>query len=234
MVFVGGCATGLLITDAAAPPIRVTVDIDVIVQAVTRSDYYKLSERLRKQGFHEDMGENAPICRWICGEVILDVMPTDKNILGFGNQWYEKAAEKSINLDIDIGKSIRLISAPYFLITKLDTFDGRGNGDYLMSHDVEDIVAVLDGRKTLFSEVLDSEEGLKKALKMKFESLLANPLFVDAVYGHVPSDSVSQQRVPLILDLMAKISNLCLVPIFNLLIIFKWHASVLESYPVLA
>ncbi len=34
MVFVGGCATGLLITDAAAPPIRVTRDVDAIVQVV--------------------------------------------------------------------------------------------------------------------------------------------------------------------------------------------------------
>lgn len=27
MVFVGGCATGLLITDQAAPPIRITKDV---------------------------------------------------------------------------------------------------------------------------------------------------------------------------------------------------------------
>ncbi|TDY02868.1 hypothetical protein [Thiohalophilus thiocyanatoxydans] len=32
MVFLGGCATGLLITDPAAPPIRVTRDVDAIVQ----------------------------------------------------------------------------------------------------------------------------------------------------------------------------------------------------------
>ncbi len=31
MVFLGGCATGLLITDPAAPPIRVTRDVDAIV-----------------------------------------------------------------------------------------------------------------------------------------------------------------------------------------------------------
>jgi len=31
MAFIGGCATGLLITDAAAPPIRVTKDVDAIV-----------------------------------------------------------------------------------------------------------------------------------------------------------------------------------------------------------
>lgn len=30
MVFLGGCATGLLLTDTAAPPIRATKDVDAI------------------------------------------------------------------------------------------------------------------------------------------------------------------------------------------------------------
>jgi len=208
MVFLGGCATGLLITDIAAPPIRVTVDVDAIVQVVTRSDYYNLSERLRKQGFHEDTSENAPICRWLCEAVILDVMPTDKDILGFGNKWYEKAAVNAINFDMGIGKSIKLVSAPYFLITKLEAFHGRGNGDYLMSHDIEDIVSVLDGRKSIFSEIQKSEDDLQEALKEKINFLLTDKRFLDAVSGHMPSDSASQERVPLILDLMAKVARL--------------------------
>ena len=40
MVFLGGCATGLLITDPAAPPIRATQDVDAIVQVVSRAEYY--------------------------------------------------------------------------------------------------------------------------------------------------------------------------------------------------
>lgn len=47
------------------------------------------------------------------------------------------------------GKHIRMVSAPYFLITKLEAFDGRGGGDYLLSHDIEDIIAVLDGSPRL-------------------------------------------------------------------------------------
>ncbi len=78
MVFVGGCATGLLITDKAAPPIRVTCDVDAIVQVVSHADYYQLSGKLRTQGFKEDSSDNAPICRWITDNIILDVMPTDE------------------------------------------------------------------------------------------------------------------------------------------------------------
>ena len=71
MVFVGGCATGLLITDQAAPPIRVTVDVDAIVQVTSHAEYYKLSDELRTQGFTEDTSDDAPICRWLSGEIIL-------------------------------------------------------------------------------------------------------------------------------------------------------------------
>ena len=47
MVFVGGCATGLLITDPAAPPIRATKDVDVIVHVISLAEYHRLSKRLR-------------------------------------------------------------------------------------------------------------------------------------------------------------------------------------------
>jgi len=39
MVFLGGCATCLLLTDPATPPPRVTYDVDVIVEAASLLDY---------------------------------------------------------------------------------------------------------------------------------------------------------------------------------------------------
>jgi hypothetical protein len=104
MVFVGGCATGLLITDAAAPPIRVTRDVDAIVQVVSKADYYRLSEKLRVQGFKEDVSDDAPICRWVTDQVILDVMPTDIQILNFGNKWYAPAAANAEIVQLPSGK----------------------------------------------------------------------------------------------------------------------------------
>ena len=46
VVFLGGAATGLLITDEAAPEVRATKDVDVIVEILSRSDYYQLEETL--------------------------------------------------------------------------------------------------------------------------------------------------------------------------------------------
>ena len=51
VVFLGGSATGFLITDEAAPEVRATKDVDVIVEILSRLDYYKLEETLRSLGF---------------------------------------------------------------------------------------------------------------------------------------------------------------------------------------
>ena len=42
MVLLGGCATGLLISDPAASTIRATRDVDTIVDVSSRADYYQL------------------------------------------------------------------------------------------------------------------------------------------------------------------------------------------------
>ena len=39
VVFLGGAATGLFITDEAAPEVRATKDVDIIVEILSRSDY---------------------------------------------------------------------------------------------------------------------------------------------------------------------------------------------------
>ncbi|WP_456376970.1 hypothetical protein [Thiolapillus sp.] len=207
-VFVGGCATGLLIDDAAAPPIRETIDIDVIVPVLSKGRYYALAERLRKRGFMEDVSDNAPVCRWTNKRVILDVMPVEPSVLGFGNAWYLPAMANADSIRLPSGKLIRLVSPPYFLVTKLEAFKGRGGGDYQMSHDLEDVVAVIDGRHNVLGEVRRSAEDVRTALARNFQLLLGDPQFLDAVHGHMPTDDASQARVPIILDRMRQIAEM--------------------------
>lgn len=208
MVFVGGCATGLLITDEAAPPIRATKDVDVIVQVTSISEYYLLSEKLRKQGFTEDMSEDAPMCRWINDKVILDVMPTEPSILGFGNQWYIPAMKSAALVLLPSGRTVRMVSAPYFLMTKLEAFKGRGNDDYLTSHDIEDFIAVVDGRPELLGEVKQSEHEFKTELSSRCNKLVEDNRFTEAVSGHMPTDETSQLRVARTIEIISEISRL--------------------------
>ena len=85
MVFLGGAATSFLITDPALPHIRMTLDVDVIVEVLSRMDYYKLEEALREQGFTQLIDSDHPVCRWSYKGVIVDIMPTEEKILCFSN-----------------------------------------------------------------------------------------------------------------------------------------------------
>ncbi len=86
-------------------------------------------------------------------------MPLDEKILGFSNRWYKSAMDSAQDLEIERGVRIRVVTAPYFCATKLEAFRGRGEGDYLASHDLEDLITVVDGRAELLDEVrLGSED----------------------------------------------------------------------------
>jgi hypothetical protein len=208
VVYVGGCAAGLLVTDAAASPIRPTVDVDVLVEVATLSAYHSVQKTLRTAGFAEDQDENAPICRWRYGALILDVMPTDASILGFGNRWYSIAFKNSSDVDLGNGRSIRLITAPYFLATKLDAFEDRGNADYLASHDMEDIIVVVDGRATTVNEIASAADDVRTFLSQRFSQLLASRTFVDAISAHLPPDAASQARKGIVLKRLSEIAQL--------------------------
>lgn len=207
MVFLGGCATGLLITDAVAPPIRATKDVDVIAEVASLIEYHRLSKRLRELGFSEDQSSDAPICRWQAGGILLDVMPTHPEILGFGNEWYQPAFDAAVWRALPSGRKIRLVSAPHFLATKLAAFDGRGQGDYMMSHDMEDIVAVLDGRPEIVEEVMNCDQNLSDHIRIRLAALVTDDRFLEALPGHMHGDAGSQARVPVIIQRLKAIAG---------------------------
>jgi hypothetical protein len=130
VVFVGGCATGLFISDPAMPEVRATQDVDVIVEVASRQDYYRLEEELRQRGFKQDMTENAPVCRWLVDRIKVDVMPTQEEILGFSNRWYLPAIKDAVPVLLKGDLTIRLVTPPYFLATKIEAFKGRGHGGF--------------------------------------------------------------------------------------------------------
>lgn len=153
VVFAGGCATGLLVTDEAVPDVRATVDVDMIVEVISRADYHRIEKRLRELGFSQSIEDDTPIiCRWEIDDIKVDVMPTDESILGFSNRWYSDAIKTAQEIQLEDDLTIRLLTAPYFLATKLEAFRGRGQGDYLASHDMEDIITIIDGRLSLLTK----------------------------------------------------------------------------------
>lgn len=205
VVFVGGCATGLLLTLARPDRIRITQDVDIIVQALTARDYHAIEDKVRVRGFSNDMRPGAPICRWVYGAVTVDLMPTVHDILGFANRWYPLAIETATTVALESGLSIRLISAPVFIATKLEAFRDRGHHadgqpDYLGSHDLEDIITVVDRRPELLAECAASPPELRGYLAQAFSRLLADADFNTTLAGHLPGDASSQGRLQKLRD----------------------------------
>ena len=88
VTFLGGATIGLYISDPLAPNPRPTDDVDCIIEVVGRVEYWKLEDQVRARGFLNSTTPGDPICRWMFSGVKVDVMPTDKQILGFSNRWY--------------------------------------------------------------------------------------------------------------------------------------------------
>lgn len=183
VTFVGGSTTMLLVDKAAHFGVRKTDDVDVIIDVATLLEYHRFSNRMRDLGFKED--SSGPICRWLIdtdtGGVKLDVMPVDENILGFSNRWYRAAIDHALDVVLPDTTTIRVVSPAYFLATKFEAFAGRGQGDYF-SHDLEDIVFVLENRKEFIMELIDSPQPLKQYFSQQ-ASLLLQDDFLNVLPG---------------------------------------------------
>jgi predicted nucleotidyltransferase len=213
VVFVGGCAAGLLLTEVRAEAIRPTEDVDLVVHAITTQEYYQFERKIRARGFGNDLRKNAPICRWTYQQVRVDVMPTSDVVLGFANKWYPHAFKTASPFELPSGNPINLISAPCFIATKLEAFKSRGRDalgkpDFMGSHDLEDIISVLDRRPELLEECAKEEPTLRQYLAMEFRALLKQADFNTTLAGHLPGDSASQARLPKLQTILHFLSNL--------------------------
>ena len=207
LVLVGGCAASLLINAPTAPPPRVTYDVDLIAEVTALHNYHALEEQFTLRGFKRDMSPDAPICRWRLGEVAVDLMPTDDAVLGFSNRWYPLAAASATRLVLPSGNEINLISAPAFLATKFEAFGTRGGGDPLMSHDLEDIINVIEGRLAIEAEIAASEPILHAYLVAQFADLAALPDFRNVLPGLVIYDDLHSRRVDAVMTKILSIAK---------------------------
>lgn len=208
VVFVGGSVTGLLLTDPAAPEARVTEDIDVILSAVSQSDYYDWEGKLESLGLKRRRWEGDPLCRWTAGSAVVDIMPLQGEILGFSNRWYPAVMRTAITIAVTSELQIKVVTAPYFVATKVEAFRHRGSGDYLSSRDVQDIVSVVDGRPELVEEVNTSDDQLQLYLADAFRTFLNDADFLEALPSHLLPDAASQRRAPIIEDRCRRLAGL--------------------------
>lgn len=208
LVLVGGCATSLLVTDAGAAPPRVTEDVDVILEAASYGAWHAFERKLRELGFSQPPASEGFIFRWVRGDLILDVMPTDEGILGFGNRWYLEAIRTKERRTLPGGIEVYHVNAPCFLATKLAAFRSRGEGDFLGSTDLEDLLRVVDGRSEIEAELARQEEGLRGFVGEELRGLLSDPLFGDAIEAYLWSSSELADRFDILAGRLRRMADL--------------------------
>jgi hypothetical protein len=126
-------------------------------------------------------------------------MPLDERILGFFNRWYRAAMEAATIHRLPGDLEIRVVTSPYFLATKIEAFKGRGRGDFLASHDLEDVIFVIDGRSTIVEEVQTKTPLLREYLHTEISGLLEAPGFIDVLPRYLLPDAASQARLGTVL-----------------------------------
>ncbi|WHT81038.1 hypothetical protein QMY54_05880 [Pseudomonas rhodesiae] len=181
VAFVGGCTTVLLITDEyTQESIRGTDDVDLVIHLTSTAAWYRLEETLKTKGF-KNTGQDTVTCRLRLGALKVDFMPTDEKILGFSNTWFVGGLENAIDYTLPNGTPIKVFAAPWFLAAKLQAYLGRGKGDLLMSNDIEDIIALLDGREELIAETKYAPIELRRFVGEELSSLLRLTAFQDVI-----------------------------------------------------
>jgi len=134
-------------------------------------------------------------------------MPLNEEILGFSNCWYKASIESAQEYELDPGLHIRVVTAPYFCATKIEAFRGRGNGDYRSSRDIEDFIAVVDGRSELVNELQSAPVDVRSYIAGAISQMLKTNEFNDALPGHLSHDASSQSRISILLERLTDIST---------------------------
>jgi len=181
VVFVGGCATGLLITQPLVADARSTEDVDAIVEVASLVGYLALAEQLMAQGFKQTMADNTPPFRW-----------------------YRPGFEAAAIATLPSGLALRHLSAPYFMATKLEAFKDRGNNDVYLSHDLEDVIAVVDGREALLGELGAAPQDVRSFVAQTIRGILLHTDFTNVLPGIVSQST----RTGLVLQRFTSISEL--------------------------
>lgn len=202
VVFVGGSVAELYVDDPAATDVRMTEDVDCVIPLSNYRSFYELEEKIRMLGFKNDTTPGAPICRWIFDNETVDIMPDDKGILGFTNRWYKSASGHRVKVHLNGGTSIYIFPTMYYIATKIEAILGRGGDDLRGSHDLEDIIYVINNCKHI-RKIFDSEQNdeLKSYITNWARDMLCRANFREEIECSLDYEEIP--RVPFITEIIS-------------------------------
>jgi len=197
----------LLLDDVGLLDVRPTEDVDAIVEVASLADYHRLAEQLMLRGFKQTMEDNTPPFRWYWNRLQLDLVPLDEKVLGFANPWYRVSYEAALVSEVASELALRHLAAPHFLATKFEAFKNRGQNDVYLSHDLEDIMTVVEGRSTVVPELGAAQADVRKHVGHAVATLLDMPAFHNALPGLL-SNPEREQTVKARLNQISRMKDL--------------------------
>jgi len=206
MVFVGGAVAELYASNPEATDIRPTLDVDCVIEIHSYSAHTEVEDKLRSLGFVNDTTQGAPICRWNYQDILVDIMPSDSEVLGFSNRWYKEGIKSKILKTLPNGTDIFVFSPEYYLATKFEANKGRGGSDLRQSHDFEDIIYILDNCAELLDSISKTNETVKIYLKKECTNLLNNKGLVEGIESSLPFGS-EKEATDIIIQRIKKIGD---------------------------
>jgi hypothetical protein len=129
---------------------------------------------------------------------VLDVMPLHEEVLGFSNRWYRSALEHRVRARLPSSAALHHIDAPHLIATKLEAFRGRGDGDAPSSHDIEDIVRVVDGRASILDEHRAAPSDLRAFVAEHLQRCLADRYFTEALSSYFRDPQIGAARAQIV------------------------------------
>lgn len=192
-VFVGGAALHCYLDDFARSQLRTTKDIDIILFQITSSmEWMHFEEKLRTLQWSPDM--DGPMCRYLSpkGKMVDFLFPSSA-VMGFSNRWYPKVIENPLIHTID-GRTLRIAQPAIYLATKIEAFVGRGQADPFDSQDLEDIVALIDGCRTIVASFQEQDLEIRVWIGDHLRHIRAQSWFATLCLGNIPRGGDERMR----------------------------------------
>jgi predicted nucleotidyltransferase len=203
MVFVGGAVVSLYTDDPAADEIRPTQDIDMTINIVNLSHWKHIQEQLGVLGFHPDPFGHA-ICSYRFKDIPVDIMAAEDGPFGPSNRWY-KIGFNNIWTANAKNQEIKILSAPCYLATKFEAFNNRGS-DYRTSHDMEDIIYVLDNRIGIVEDIKNDNAIIAHFIKEQLQNIIHKGMMQEVLVAHIHPLMLAE-RLPMVEDKITQILN---------------------------
>jgi len=205
-VFAGASILPLLLNDPAAPPPRFTADVDAVVDVLTYRQWELLQSRLRECGLvvraDATVGKGR-ICLFHLDQIEVDIMPVRMPMVLPPSRMLEIGFQFAEPHQLAEDLEVLTLSAPGLLAAKFEAFGDRGARDFPVSKDLEDIVALLDRRIGIGSEIAVAPNEMRHFMASATRRLLDDGNALDVI-SDLLRDREREKRV---LDLLGKVSS---------------------------